>query len=186
MIISIKDFFYYLSEDKKALGLSRTFPPLWGEDIWKLEISLRVVEYIHNVRGNNILLKLLAKILEYRFKKKCAKRCCEIPINCIGPGLCIWHGFNIIINSKVKIGRNFGISANCNVGHAHNQVPTIGDNVTMSYGSQVLGGIHVCNNVTIGAKALVLKDIDVEYSTWGGIPAKMLSVKDSNKPLIRG
>lgn len=104
----------------------------------------------------------------------------------IGPGLCIWHGFNIIINPTASIGKNFGISANCNVGHAHNKVPTIGDNVTMSFGSKVLGGIHICNNVTIGAAALVLKDITTEYCTVGGIPAKILSIKDSSKPLIRG
>ena len=186
MIASYNDLIYYMSEDKKALGIKKRFPCILGDEIWKLEIKLRIAEYIHNIRGDNLVLKLLSKWLIYHFRQSCTKRCCEIPINCIGPGLCIWHGFNIIINPTAKIGRNFGISANCNVGHAHNKVPIIGDNVTMSFGSQVLGGIHICNNVTIGAKALVLKDIDTEYCTVGGVPAKILSVKDKSKPLIKG
>lgn len=186
MILSYKDLLYYLAEDKKALGITKSLPALFGDNIWKMEIELRIAEYIYNTKGRNPFKKILSRFIIYHFKHMCTRRCCEIPLNCIEQGLCIWHGFNIIINGKVKIGKYFGISANCNIGHAHNQVPTIGDNVTMSFGSQVLGGIHICNNVTIGAKALVLKDIDVEYSTWGGIPAKMLSVKDPNKPLIRG
>lgn len=188
MIKTYSDLKYYLSEDRKALGVGKKWPALFGDEIWKIEIELRILEYIINTknRTNNIFLKVLARMMSYHFKRRCAKRCCEIPVNCIGPGLCIWHGFNIIINPLVKIGRNFGISANCNVGHAKGKVPTIGDNVTMSFGSQVLGDVKICNNVTIGAKSLVLKSIEQEFCTVAGIPAKILSVKDPTKPLIRG
>lgn len=186
MINSYKQLKEYLIADKKALGIIKSYPDFFGDEIWKLEIRLRITEYITNIMGNNIFFKALSRYLRYRLKVVCAKRCCEIPINCIGPGLCIWHGFGIIINPDVKIGKNFGISAFCNVGHAHMKVPTIGDNVTMSFGSKVLGGIHICNNVTIGAGALVLKDIETEFCTVGGVPAKILSVKDPSKPLIRG
>ena len=48
------------------------------------------------------------------------------------------------------------------------------------------GGVTVCNNVTIGASALVLKSITTEYCTVAGIPAKIISIKDPSKPLIRG
>lgn len=186
MIHNYKDLIEYIKQDKVALGINRRLPLLFGDDIWKLEIRLRLTEYLYNTRGNNIILRVISRFLIYRLNKVCAKRCCEIPINCIGPGLCIWHGFNIIINSHAVIGKNFGISANTNVGHAHGLVPVIGDNVTMSMGSSVLGGVKICNNVTIGAKALVLKDITTEYCTVAGIPAKILSVKDPSKPLIRG
>lgn len=186
MISSYIDLLEYLKADKNALGCTNKIPNVFGDEIWKMEIHLRIAEYLYNIKGRNIFLKAISKLCLFRFKKRCAKRCCEIPLNVIGPGLCIWHGFNIIINPTASIGKNFGISANCNVGHAHNKVPTIGDNVTMSFGSKVLGGIHICNNVTIGAAALVLKDIATEYCTVGGIPAKILSIKDSSKPLIRG
>ena len=51
---------------------------------------------------------------------------------------------------------------------------------------QAGGGVTVCNNVTIGASALVLKSITTEYCTVAGIPAKIISIKDPSKPLIRG
>lgn len=186
MISSYSDFIYYLKSDKKALGINKKFPDFCGDDIWKLEIHLRLTEFLHNTKGNNIIKKVISRIVKYRFKRRCIKRCCEIPLNCIGPGLCIWHGFNIIINSRAKIGKNFGISANCNIGHAHNKVPIIGDNVTMSFGSSILGDVKICNNVTIGAKALVLKSVSTEFVTLGGIPAKILSYKNPKEPLIRG
>lgn len=186
MINNIKDLKEYILADKKALGIKHRFPTFWGDHIWKMEIHLRLAEYFHNIKGSNLFLKALSKYCSYRFKVRCEKRCCEILLNVIGPGLCIWHGFNIIINSHAVIGNNFGISANCNVGHAHNLVPVIGDNVTMSFGSKVLGGITVCNNVTIGASALVIKSITTEYCTVAGIPAKIISIKDPSKPLIRG
>lgn len=185
MITTYKDLQEYLDADKKALGITKSRPDLFGDEIWKLERLLRFTEFIYNIKGNNPLLKILSRFMLYRLRSRFAKRCCEIPINCIGPGLCIWHGFNIIINPQAKIGSNFGISANCNVGHAHDKVPIIGNNVTMSFGSKVLGGISICNNVTIGAGALVLKDICTEYCTVGGVPAKILTI---HKPetFIRG
>lgn len=172
MIRNINDLKYYLLQDKLALGVRKSYPSFWKDDIWKLEILLRVAEYLENTKRNIFIKKIMARIVRVAFEHKCSKRCCEIPLNVIGPGLCIWHGFNIIINNEAKIGRNFGISANCNVGHAHNKVPVIGDNVTMCYDSSILGGVAVCDNVTIGAKSLVLKNIEIEYSTWGGDPCK--------------
>lgn len=186
MISSYVDLLQYLRADKKALGYTKNKPDFFGDEIWKMEIHLRIAEYLYNIKGRNIFLRVLSKMCLFRFKRRCAKRCCEIPLNVIGPGLCIWHGFNIIINPTASIGKNFGISANCNVGHAKGKVPTIGDNVTMSFDSQVLGDVKICNNVTIGAKSLVLKSIEQEFCTVAGIPAKILSVKDPTKPLIRG
>lgn len=185
MIQSYSDLKYYIRRDREALGKTG-FPSLFGDEVWKMEIHLRLAEFLENTKGRNPFRKLLARYVKYRLKVRCTKRCCELPLNVIGPGLCIWHGFGIIINQECKIGENFGISAFCNVGHAKNKVPVIGNNVSMSFGSNVLGGIHICNNVTIGARALVIKDVDTEYVTLGGVPAKILSLHDSNKPLLKG
>ena len=73
-----------------------------------------------------------------------------------------------------------------NIGQAHGKAPIIGDNVTMTYGSSVIGGVYITNNVTIGSRALVLKDINEEFVTVGEIPAKILSHKDPTRPMIRG
>ncbi len=49
----------------------------------------------------------------------------------------------------------------------------------MSVDSKVLGGITICDNVLIGAGALVIKSIEIPNSTWGGVPAKLLNIKEN-------
>ena len=48
---------------------------------------------------------------------------------------------------------------NVTVGSNRNDIPTLGDNVFLGCGACVLGGIHIGNNVKIGANAVVLKDV---------------------------
>lgn len=55
--------------------------------------------------------------------------------------------------------------------------PTIGDNVELMIDCAVLGNIHIANNVRIGAKTLVIKNINAVNTTWAGIPAKKISDK---------
>lgn len=55
----------------------------------------------------------------------------------------------------------------------HYEVPIIGNNVEISTGSKVLGPIHIGNNATIGANAVVIKDVP-ENAVVAGIPAKVL------------
>lgn len=187
MIVTREDLYEYLEADKRALKINLSRPRLFKDRIWKYERLLRFTEYYTNNINKSIFHRLLAYYYKYRWRKECFKLGNEIPLNVIGKGLVIWHGRNIIINKKAKIGENFGISAGCVVGQAHGLVPVIGNNVSLTIGSKVLGGISICDNVTVGASSLVLKSITEEYVTVGGIPAKILSRKDPNKgPIIRG
>lgn len=186
MIKTKKELREYLEADKIALGICLKKPRLFRDELWKYQRLYRKTEYYWNNRNKSIIHKAMAILMMLYYKKKSRERCCEIPINCIGKGLAIWHGYNIIINDTVKIGENFGISANTNIGQAHGKTPIIGDNVTMCLGSCVLGGIRICDNVTIGAKSLVLKDVTDEYVTIGGVPAKILKHHDKSKSLIKG
>lgn len=43
-------------------------------------------------------------------------------------------------------------------------------------GAKVVGGVRVGNNVTIGANAVVTKDIP-DNSVVGGVPAKIIKMK---------
>ena len=98
----------------------------------------------------------------------------EIPINCIREGLIIWHLNGIIINANSIIGKNFSISAFCVIGENKGINPRIGNNVEQMLGSKILGA-SVCDNVTIGASSLVIRDINKERSVFAGIPAKHIS-----------
>ena len=176
MIKTKDDLQYYLLCDRLARGEKREHPSLFGDKLWKFQILYREAEYHYNNRGNP--LHLLAYIVTYaRFRRQRDRLCSEFPLNVFGEGLTIWHGQNIIVNSNARVGRNFSISAGCCIGQANGEVPVIGDNVEMTIGSRILGGITVADDVTVGAGALVIKDIDTPCTTWGGVPAKCISTK---------
>lgn len=87
-------------------------------------------------------------------------------------GLIIQHGFSTIINAK-KIGKNCHIYQQVTIGFNGTESPIIGDNVRICCGAKVIGGIHVGNNVVIGANAVVCKDIP-DNVVVAGVPAKII------------
>lgn len=93
----------------------------------------------------------------------------------IGGGLLIQHGFATIIQAE-KIGSNAKIFQQVTIGYNEDKRPIIGDNVEVCCGAKVIGGVHVGNNVTIGAQALVIKDVE-DNVVVGGVPAKVIKRK---------
>ncbi len=174
MVQSKEDLKHYLECDKKALNITRKHPKLLGDRIWKYEILYRRTEYYYNNRKKSVFHRILSSILLNYYKYRSMKWGNEIPINCIEEGLVIWHGQNIIINPNARIGKNCSISTGVIIGHAHDKYPVVGDNVTLSVDSKVIGGITIADHVVIGAGAVVVKDIDIPYSSWGGVPAQLL------------
>ena len=125
--------------------------------IRRYETKLRKTEYWYNCRRNTILGKLLCMYKTNSLKKYGYKLGYSIPINAIGPGLCLAHVGTIVINDNVKIGSNARIHVDVNIGN-----------------SAPLGKNHTNNNVRIGANAVVNKDIP-EGVTVVGIPAHIIS-----------
>lgn len=100
----------------------------------------------------------------------------------IGLGLRIAHPCNITF-TECTIGENFQIYQGCTIGqkfHGSGMYPTIGNNVIMFAGSQIIGSVRVGDNVTIGASALVVKDA-IEPGVYVGIPARLVSNKVTDK-----
>ena len=93
----------------------------------------------------------------------------------IGGGLYIQHGFATIITAE-SIGKNVWINQQVTIGYNGDKAPIIGDDVVIYAGAKVVGGVRVGNNVTIGANAVVTKDIP-NNSVVGGVPAKILKMK---------
>ncbi len=56
-------------------------------------------------------------------------------------------------------------------------MPIIDDNVHISHGAVVFGGIVIGNNVKIGANAVVNKPVP-DNAIVAGVPAKILRFKD--------
>ena len=176
MIKSKNDLKRYLASDKAALEISRKHPKLIGDRIWKYQRAFRKTEYYVNNANKNIFTKVRAKFFENYWKYKSHKWGNEFPVNTVEEGLHLWHGQNIIINPAVRIGKNAQISTGVIVGQAHGKCPTIGDNVNLSVDCKVLGGINITHDVVIGAGAVVVKDIDTPFSSWGGVPAHLLTI----------
>jgi sugar O-acyltransferase (sialic acid O-acetyltransferase NeuD family) len=84
-------------------------------------------------------------------------------------------GLSNLVNINATIGHDsiFGdfctLSPGCNIaGNVR-----IGNRVYFGMGSNVIEGLHICNDVIIGAGAVVVKDI-TEPGTYVGIPAKKI------------
>ena len=111
----------------------------------------------------------------------------------IGKNLFIDHGMGVVIGETSEIGNNVtiyhavtlgGISPSINSESQRHEKrhPTIGNDVVIGSGAQIIGPIKVGNGSRIAANAVVVKDVP-ENATMVGIPAK--AVKLENKGSFR-
>ena len=102
----------------------------------------------------------------------------------IGKGTKLGYGgMGVVIHSKSIIGKNCSIGQQVTIGGGNSRyegVPIIGNNVKISKGSIVFGGITIGNNVTIGANAVVNKPIP-DNAVVAGVPAKILRFKEEKE-----
>jgi serine O-acetyltransferase len=93
------------------------------------------------------------------------------------PGFVLVHTVGVVIHGSVRGGRNVIIESGVVVGAARNgfpiEVPVIGDDVYIGAGAKLLGGIRIGSRVTIGANAVVVKDVP-DDATAVGVPAKVI------------
>jgi serine O-acetyltransferase len=173
------DYLEYLEADRKALGRTKVRPYLFILDpVWTFERQLRRVEYYTNCK-NSFFSKIFMYFLRYRLKQMSLKLGFSIPINVIGPGLGIAHYGTIIIHPNTKIGRNFSTNADVIIGEKNGweNVPTIGNNVSVAGGAKIFGKIEIADNIYIGANAVVNKSFTEPGIAIAGIPAR--KIKDN-------
>lgn len=77
----------------------------------------------------------------------------------IGGGLCIIHGFGLVINPDCVIGENCTVLHGVTLGYTDSGTPIIGNNVYIGCGASVIGGVLIGDNVRIGAGTIVCKDV---------------------------
>jgi serine O-acetyltransferase len=84
----------------------------------------------------------------------------------IGPGLRIAHGTGIVVGNGVRIGRDcllmHGVTLGAPTTARLDEMPTLGDRVTVGAGASVIGRIWVGDDVLIGAHALVTQDVPAQ------------------------
>lgn len=140
-------------------------------------------------RISHILWKIHLKFLA-RFLSNIARIITSIeihPASKIDEGFFVDHGAGLVIGETSELGKNVtmyqqvtlgGISPSLNSEKQKNlkRHPTIGDNVIIGSGAQILGPIKIGNNSRIGANAVVLNDVPVNQ-TYIGIPARKVRSK---------
>jgi serine acetyltransferase len=104
----------------------------------------------------------------------------EIPSSTsIGPGLVIFHGQGLVINSDTIVGSNVTLRQNTTVGSRSSragipdQCPIIEDNVDVGPNVVILGNIRIGNGAIIGAGSVVVKDVP-SRAVVAGNPAKVI------------
>ena len=111
----------------------------------------------------------------------------------IGKNFFIDHGMGVVIGETSKIGDNVtmyhavtlgGISPSIDSERQRHEKrhPTIGDDVVIGAGAQIIGPIKVGNGSRIAANAVVVNNVP-EGSTMVGVPAKV--IKSGNKGNFR-
>ena len=111
----------------------------------------------------------------------------------IGKNLFIDHGMGVVIGETSEIGNNVTIYHAVTLGGSSPSIdtesqrhakrhPTIGNDVVIGSGAQIIGPVNVGNGARIAANAVVVKDVP-ENGTMVGIPAK--AVKLENKGNFR-
>lgn len=94
----------------------------------------------------------------------------------IGRGLYLGHAISIVINARTVIGNNFSISHMNSIGTDKKQPAIIGDNVIVGPMACLVNGVHIGNNVKIGAGAVVVKDIPDDCTAVGN-PVRIINNK---------
>lgn len=97
----------------------------------------------------------------------------------VHPSVRFPHPTSIVIGDGVVIGEGSIIYQNVTLGGVRagdaerRAYPVVGKRVTIFCGAKVLGNVYVGDDVTIGAGAVVLKDIECG-ATAAGVPAKVI------------
>jgi len=102
---------------------------------------------------------------------------CEVKI---GQRFTIEHFGDIIISGDAVFGDDVIIRNGVTVGLRHTGVrgsPVIGNRVDIGTGAKILGPITIGDDVSIGANAVVIKDVP-SHSIAVGVPAKIIPKSD--------
>ena len=98
----------------------------------------------------------------------------------------ILHSVGIVINSKVVAGDDIILESVVVIGEEKNGVPQLGDHIFIGSGAKLFGNIRIGNNVSIGANAVVNKDVPDDVVV-AGVPARIVRRKNSGQsPLPSG
>ena len=118
---------------------------------------------------------LFLPICRRLYRKASRRVCVSMPISTrVGYGLYLGHELCIVVNGGTVIGNNVNLSHFVSIGTNHNAPAIIGDNVYIGPNVSLVENIKVGCDATIGAGAVVTKDVPAG-ATVAGVPARVLN-----------
>jgi serine O-acetyltransferase len=108
-------------------------------------------------RGNpvSVVVTLLYRVLGESLAS------CEIPVSVVvGPRLAVFHGYGTVVDRTAVLGSDVTLRHGVTIGNTgRGRAPVVEDGVTIGVGASVLGAITIGSGASIGAHALVLRDV---------------------------
>ena len=118
------------------------------------------------------LLFPLCKVL---YKGISRRRNVQIPtVVRVGYGLYLGHAICMVINEGTIIGNNVNLSQFLNIGTNYDKPAIIGNQVYLGPNVCVVEDVNIGSNSTVGAGAVVVKDVPIE-ATVVGVPAREIN-----------
>ncbi|MGI5836096.1 MAG: serine O-acetyltransferase [Chloroflexota bacterium] len=105
----------------------------------------------------------------------------------IGDGFFIDHGMGVVIGETAEIGENCMLYQGVTLGgtsmHKTKRHPTLGNNVVVGTGAQIIGAITIGDNVRIGAGSVVVKPVPPNC-TVVGVPGRIVAQVDPSNGTV--
>lgn len=162
-----EDYLRYVSDKQKANSFIYKLRIYYLERGFRFSFWLR----LSNVNG---FIGFISRIILHHLQSKFG-----ILIHSstkIGGGLYLGHGNGIIINPTAILGKNVSLSQFLSIGSNKGKAAVIEDNVYIAPHVSIIENVKIGENSTIGAGAVVNKDIPAN-SIAVGIPAKVIKTK---------
>jgi serine O-acetyltransferase len=123
--------------------------------------------YYHRLANGNTAGRIFQRVARGIYRPEATL---HLTTTDIGPGLYIQHGFATIIAAK-RVGANCWVNQQVTIGFTEDMAsPVLEDDVTVSAGAKVIGGVTVGRGARVGANAVVVRDV-APGATAVGVPA---------------
>ncbi len=105
----------------------------------------------------------------------------------IGEGFFIDHGMGVVIGETSEIGDNVTLYQGVTLGGtSHQRIkrhPTLGSNVVVGVGAQLIGAITIGDNTKVGAGSVVVTSVPAN-ATVVGVPGRVVAVRNPDTDTV--